>query len=189
MNQVLALDIAGNPFRWLSIERAAYYIASDKVAWSLGDDVANLRGGYRADGGRSTLSVPAVIALAKSEFMVRHLQDALPLGSDDNDLLYRRDRGICAYCADHVQPRDISRDHIHPRARGGLDVWENVVLAHRSCNMRKGCRTPDEAAMPLVYVPYRPCRAEHFILSGRRILADQHEYLVARVRPGSRVLS
>lgn len=46
-----------------------------------------------------------------------------------------------------------------------------------------------EAGMPLLYVPYRPCRAEHFILSGRRILADQHEYLASRVRPGSRLLS
>lgn len=187
MNQVLALDIAGNPFRWLDIERAAYYLAGDKVAWSLGNDVACLRGGIRSDGQRSVLSVPAVIALAKSELMVRHMQEALPLGHD-NSLLFRRDRGICAYCADPVHPREATRDHVYPRARGGRDVWENVVLAHRTCNMRKACRTPEEANMPLVFVPYAPCRSEHFLLSGRRILADQHEYLRARVRSGSRML-
>lgn len=42
--QVLALDIAGTPFRWLDIERASYYVASGKVAWSLGD-YNTLRGG------------------------------------------------------------------------------------------------------------------------------------------------
>lgn len=188
MHQVLALDIAGNPFHWLDINHAAYYLAAGKVAWSLGDEVAVLRGGYQHDGARSLLAVPAVIALAKSERMVSHFKEELPLGKG-NLLLYRRDQGICAYCGEHVAARDATRDHVFPRARGGRDVWENVVLAHQYCNMKKACRTPDEAGTPLLYVPYRPCRAEHFILSGRRILADQHEYLMARVRPGSRVLS
>lgn len=187
MHQVLALDIAGNPFHWLDINRAAYYLAAGKVAWSLGKDVAVLRGGYDRDGARSVLEVPSVIALAKSERMVAHLKDDMPLG-EGNLLLYRRDRGICAYCGEHVPAREATRDHVFPRARGGRDVWENVVLAHRYCNMKKACRTPDEASMPLYFIPYRPCRAEHFILSGRRILADQHEYLRARIRPGSRLL-
>lgn len=74
-----------------------------------------------------------------------------------------------------------------PRARGGKDVWTNVVTACRICNMRKACRTPDEARMPLLYVPYAPCRFEHFILTGRRILADQMEYLAARLPRHSRL--
>ena len=74
-----------------------------------------------------------------------------------------------------------------PRARGGKDVWTNVVTACRMCNMRKACRTPDEVRMPLLYVPYEPCRFEHFILTGRRIRTDQMEYLAARLPRHSRL--
>ncbi len=185
--QVLALDIAGTPFRWLDIERASYYVASGKVAWSLGD-YNTLRGGVRRiDGARSRLDVPAVIALAKSESMARHY-GPIPLGHD-NRLLFRRDRDICAYCGERItDPHQRTRDHVIPRARGGRDVWANVVTAHRSCNMAKGCRTPEEAGKPLLYVPYSPCRFEHFILAGRNIVADQMEYLAARLPSHSRAV-
>jgi hypothetical protein len=187
MTQILALDIAGNPFRWIDVERALYYVAGGRVAWEIGDDEMIFRGGYQRTGQRSTLSLRPVIALAKSEAMVRHQQQPLPLGCD-NDLLFRRDRGICAYCGEQIDRRDITRDHILPRARGGKDVWSNVVAACRCCNMKKACRTPDEAGMPLLYVPYAPCRFEHFILTGRRILNDQMAYLAARLPAHSRVM-
>jgi len=185
MTWILALDIAGNPFRWLDGERAAYYIAKGKVAWELGEDALVFRGGFDNMGERSMLSVPPVIALAKSEAMVRHMQ-ALPLGHD-NGLLFRRDSHICAYCGELFDRRKLTRDHIFPRARGGRDTWTNVVAACRACNMRKACRTPEEARMPLLYVPYEPCRFEHFLLTGRQILADQMEYLTARLPKHSRL--
>jgi len=185
---ILALSVAGVPHRWLDIDRAAYYVAADKVAWSLGEPAVILHGGlHRATGLRSELTLPPVIALARSEAMVRHTH-AIPLGRDDNSLLGKRDRMICAYCGEKIRPGELTRDHVHPRARGGKDVWTNVVAAHRSCNMRKACRTPEEAGMPLLYVPYAPCRFEHFILSGRHIVADQMNYLANRLPAHSRVL-
>lgn len=186
MTRILALDIAGNPFRWLDIERAIHYVAAGKVAWDLGDESLVFRGGFQRDGLRSELIVRPVIALGKSEAMVRHM-GALPLGHD-NTLLFKRDLGICAYCGEDHGRANLTRDHILPRARLGRDVWTNVVTACRDCNMKKGCRTPDEAGMPLLYVPYEPCRFEHFILSGRHILADQMEYLAARLPRHSRFL-
>jgi hypothetical protein len=181
MVRILALDIAGQPFRWLDVERAIYYVAAGKVAWEIGDDEMVFRGGIQRNGARSTLVLRPVIALAKSEAMVRH-QQRLPLGHD-NTLLFRRDREICAYCGDQFDRRNLTRDHVLPRARGGQDVWTNVVAACRACNTRKACRTPEEAAMPLLFVPYAPCRFEHFILTGRRILSDQMSYLAAHVNP------
>lgn len=186
MTQILALDIAGNPFRWLDIERAIYYAAGGKVAWEIGEDELVFRGGVRRCGERSQVVLRPVIALAKSEAMVRHMQ-SLPLGHD-NSLLFRRDREICAYCGERFDRRLLTRDHILPRARSGRDIWTNVVTACRECNTRKACRTPDEARMPLLYVPYAPCRFEHFILTGRRILADQMGYLAARLPAHSRLL-
>lgn len=29
-------------------------------------------------------------------------------------------------------------DHIHPRSKGGKDVWDNLQLAHKRCNSLKG---------------------------------------------------
>lgn len=185
MTHILALDIAGHPFRWLDIERAIHYIATGKVAWALGEEAMTVHGGFRRDGARSQLIVPPVIALAKSEAMVRHM-GALPL-SHDNTLLFRRDLNLCAYCGEEFGRGMLTRDHILPRARLGRDVWTNVVTACRACNMHKGCRTPEEAGMPLLYVPYEPCRFEHFILSGRRILADQMAYLSAKLPRHSRL--
>jgi len=181
--QILALSIAGVPHRWMSIDRAAYYVAAGKVAWDLGEPAAVLHGGLqRVSGQRSQLILPPVIALAKSEAMVRHARP-IQLGRDDNTLLGKRDRMICAYCGDRIAPSTLTRDHVFPRARGGKDVWTNVVAAHRTCNMRKACRTPEEAGMPLLYVPYEPCRFEHFILSGRNIKGDQMAYLAPRISP------
>jgi 5-methylcytosine-specific restriction endonuclease McrA len=68
-------------------------------------------------------------------------------------------------------------EHIVPLSRGGRHLWTNVVTACRSCNTRKGSRTPEEAHMPLLYVPYAVCRNEGFILSNRRILTDQMAFL------------
>jgi len=69
----------------------------------------------------------------------------------------------------------------------GRDRWMNVVTACRSCNIRKGGRTPEEANMPLLYTPYVPNRYEHLILQNRRILQDQMEYLMAKVPRHSRL--
>ena len=37
----------------------------------------------------------------------------------------------------------------------------------------QGSRTPQQAGMPLLAVPYHPSWIEHLILSNRNILADQ----------------
>ena len=63
----------------------------------------------------------------------------------------------------------------------------NSVTACRPCNTRKGNRAPEQANMPLIYIPYVPNRHEHFILRNRRILADQMEYLLAGVPRTSRL--
>lgn len=185
-HNILTLDIAGQPWDWLSIEDAAYYVATNKVAWTLGEDAIRLRGGINARGERSILEIPPIIALARSEARVRHAKAILPLGKD-NTLLYKRDRGICAYCGDHVRPSEVTRDHVVPRCQGGKDVWENVVLAHKGCNQAKGGRDPEQANMPLIFIPYAPNRWEHFVLSGRRVLASQMDFLAQHLPAHSRV--
>ena len=45
----------------------------------------------------------------------------------------------------------------------------------------KDARTPEQAGMPLLAVPYAPSHAEALIMANRRILADQMAFLETRV--------
>lgn len=184
---ILAVDMAGVPNRWLIVEDAITYHARHMVAWSLGKLVATYHGGIsQRTGERSELSTRSIIAIkgavdfSKDHHVEPHLSNAS---------LFERDRHICAYCGDKYRERDLSRDHVVPVYLGGRDRWMNVVTACRSCNIRKGGRTPEAARMPLLYLPYVPNRYEHLILQNRRILQDQMEYLIVKVPKHSRLHS
>lgn len=56
MTQILALDIAGNPFRWLGLERAISYTATGKVAWAIGAGELVFYGGIQRSGERRILA-------------------------------------------------------------------------------------------------------------------------------------
>jgi hypothetical protein len=183
---ILALDIAGNPFGWIEPQHAVHYYAIGKVAWELGDREMVFRGGLSNRGVQSRIIVKPIIAIAGSEVMARMLRSQLPLG-DQNELLFKRDKHTCAYCGVRFSRQRLSRDHIVPRVLGGKDTWMNCVTACKECNQAKGSKLVHNFR-PLIFVPYAPCRFEHFILSGRNVLADQHDYLAAKLPRHSRLL-
>jgi hypothetical protein len=45
-------------------------------------------------------------------------------------------------------------------------VWTNVVAACRRCNNLKASRTPEQAKMQLIAVPFTPTYAEYIFLKG-----------------------
>jgi 5-methylcytosine-specific restriction endonuclease McrA len=104
----------------------------------------------------------------------------------ERDILYQRDMYLCAYCGIVGNDRNLTIDHVHPRSRGGKHTWTNTVTACKGCNHAKADRTPQEAGMELLYVPYSPNLAEKLLLKNRRILADQMEYLMATIPATSR---
>jgi 5-methylcytosine-specific restriction endonuclease McrA len=67
--------------------------------------------------------------------------------------LFLRDRFECQYCS---SGKDLTFDHVIPRAQGGRTTWENVTTACAPCNLKKGGRTPREAHMGLMQTPFRP---------------------------------
>lgn len=180
---VLMLDVAGNPRRWITYEDAAYYHVKGLVAWTPSDSEILLRGGVNSTGDRSTLNINTIIAV-KGDVNAAQLMRPPRL---TNRILFRRDRNLCAYCGHQFAHENLTRDHIIPTSRGGQDIWSNVVTACSGCNRVKDCRTPEEARMPLRYVPYIPSRAEYLILSNRRILGDQMDFLMSRVSNNSRL--
>jgi 5-methylcytosine-specific restriction endonuclease McrA len=64
-----------------------------------------------------------------------------------------RDKMKCQYCGVRGTQFNLTLDHITPRSRGGCSDAENLCAACKSCNQRKGDRTPDEARMPLLATP------------------------------------
>ncbi len=184
-SHVLQLDIQGTPQAWISLEQAATHVAANAVAWAEGaSPLAVLRGGFNVPRrAPSRIEVYPIIALHGSPKV--NLFDIVPAFSKHK--LFRRDRFTCAYCGDSFQERALQCEHILPASRGGAWNWMNLVTACGVCNGRKAARTPEEALMPLLYAPYVPNRFEDFLLAGRHIRADVHEWLAARLPKNSRL--
>ena len=92
------------------------------------------------------------------------------------------------YCGGVFMNRDLSRDHVTPLCMNGSDVWNNVVTACKRCNNHKAGRTPEQSGMQLLAIPFTPTHAEYVYLQGKRILADQMDFLLAHFPRNSRLL-
>jgi hypothetical protein len=185
LQHVLQLDIQATPQAWITLQEAALHYATGSVAWVDGQGpLRTLRGGWNAATGRQSLmEVHPIIALRGAARV--NLFDVVP--SLCKHKLFRRDRFTCAYCGQRFAERELQCEHIVPQSRGGLWTWMNLVSACGACNGRKADRTPEQAGMPLLYLPYVPSRFEAFLLEGRAIRADVHEWLAARLPRGSRL--
>jgi len=176
--RVLSLDAYGRILDWISWQDAACLYAREAIAWTLGDPCLTIHGGYnRLRGEQSTLDLHPIIA-ARGHAR-GHALDPTPALT--NPALFARDAYLCMYCGNDFPRQHLTRDHVLPVSRGGRDVWENVVCACYHCNSRKGGRTPQQAGMPLLAVPFRPSWVEHLILSNRHILADQMAFLTSHL--------
>lgn len=169
--QILKLNKAGQPVAWVNYESAATSLSKGLVLWTMGTAESVLRGGIqRATGERSAISIPPIIAVQG-----RVKEKAVPRIS--NRLLFSRDQMTCLYCGIRFMARELSRDHIIPRSHNGADCWENCVTACKRCNHHKADRTPEQAGMELLAVPFAPTLNEYFYLANKNVLADQMEYL------------
>ena len=74
--------------------------------------------------------------------------------------VFARDEWRCQYCGSAAE----NLDHVLPRSRGGLHVWENVVAACRRCNAKKEDRTPAEVGFRLARHPYAPRDGFHLTM-------------------------
>jgi len=182
---ILSLDMQGVPHRWISWQQACFYYAKDQIAWTAGEHAFTVFGGCNRDSGaRSQITASSIIAIKGKAMAMREFSHVPPL---NNRELFHRDRYLCAYCGGNFSGAKLTRDHVVPFSRRGRDTWMNVVTACRACNEKKSDRTPEQARMELLYLPYVPNRAEYLILTNRRILADQMEFLTQHVPAQSRL--
>ena len=73
-----------------------------------------------------------------------------------------RDKGICRYCGKQGKVKwqspkgwvwiEYEFDHVYPEVLGGDATTENIVIACRTCNRKKGNKTLFECGMMLLEV-------------------------------------
>ena len=144
MTSVLVLNATYEPLSVVSIRRAIVLLLKEKA-----ELLEAAEASLRAAG--ASMPVPLVIRMV---YYVRIPRSTiLPLS---RRTVMARDQYTCQYCGGTPPRSDLTLDHVVPRSRGGATEWENVVVACRACNQRKGNRTPREAQMALLREPHRP---------------------------------
>jgi len=186
--RVLICDVGGQPHHWASWQDAVVLKYKGLLSYEQGD-ASVFNGGFsRMTGERSHIDIGQILFLKESlEYDTR----VPPL---TNQNLFARDLNICGYCGRRYAEHKLSRDHIHPVSKGGLNTWTNCVTACKTCNNAKDNKPLGEALdefgdkMELIYVPYVPSHAERLIMQNRNVIADQMEYLRAFLPEHSRLL-
>ncbi len=72
------------------------------------------------------------------------------------DAIRRRDGGICQYTGKKLSWNESNIDHVIPRAQGGKNTFENMVLSCKDINSKKADKTPQQAGLKLLRKPTAP---------------------------------
>ncbi len=187
---ILTLDKNWVPHQWIPLEEAMVLEAKGLVLQHEGEAVFMYSGGInRITEKRSELMTSSIIVVDGAPLPRNYRDPALT-----NTALFARDQNLCAYCGGLFKHADLTRDHIVPRSKGGKDVWMNVVTSCKTCNSLKGDVMPGEKLpfgaygpqmthkMDPLFVPYVPCKAEHMLMRGRNVKADQMVFLLGRIK-------
>jgi 5-methylcytosine-specific restriction endonuclease McrA len=100
--------------------------------------------------------------------------------------VFLRDDYTCQYCGGSPALSELNLDHVTPRSRGGPGTWENLVTSCRTCNLRKGSATPEEAGMRLRGKPFCPAwTASAQLATARRRFREWDPFLPQPVAEGA----
>ncbi len=165
----LALNASFEPLTILPVERALRLVI-DRKAEVLEADVARR---FRSEW--QELPCPVVIRLVRFVHVPRKFRRQVT-----NTFLFARDAYRCQYCGRHrseLRGRDfLTRDHVVPMSRGGINVWSNVVTACSPCNNRKASHLPHECGMTPLHRPREPNYVE-LVWAVRRVTQVQAKYI------------
>lgn len=174
----LALNSSFEPLTMVPLRRALRLVIDGKAEIVEADHDALVRSE------RLAYPRPVVIRLAKFIHVPRRFRRQVT-----NTFLFARDAYTCQYCerTSHQlrQRESLTRDHVVPLSRGGLNTWTNVVTACSSCNTRKANHLPDECGMHLAHPPKEP-HFVHLSWAVRRLTPAQAKYI--KLFYGSEVL-
>ena len=138
--RVLLLNFSYEPLGTIGVARAICMQVCEKLYVEEFDGERVLRSPS------TTFPVPSVVRLREYVNVKRKRRE----NTMKRVRIYIRDRYRCQYCGDQKAAKDLTLDHILPRAQGGATTPQNLVAACVKCNQRKGNRTPEQARMPLL---------------------------------------
>jgi 5-methylcytosine-specific restriction endonuclease McrA len=132
--RVLVLNATFEPINVCTVRRAAVLVLKEKAVL-----VERAERPLRSE--RLSLDRPTVIRLIS---FVKIPRDAHGRKITRKAVL-ARDAWTCQYCGSRKP--GLTVDHVIPRSRGGMSVWENIVASCATCNRRKGSHLPREIKM------------------------------------------
>ena len=163
MRQVLVLNASYEPLNVCSLRRAHVLVYKGRA-----EVIEKLDRPLRS--ASNTYPWPHVIRLVAYVRVPRAAQRKI-----SRRALFARDGWRCVYCG--TGGVRLTLDHVVPRSRGGNSVWENVVTSCAPCNLHKGDRLLDEAAMALRTPPRPPAPALFIRLATPRVPITWVQYL------------
>lgn len=142
MSRTLVLDQGYQPHRIVSWQRAVTMLFQGKieVIEEYDEDIRSLY---------ITIKMPAVVRLLHRVRGKRAVKFS-------RINVATRDDFRCQYCGIKHVLKELTYDHVVPRAQGGKTRWENIVMACYPCNEGKRDRTPAQAGMRLRKKPIKP---------------------------------
>jgi len=169
MSRALVLNATYEPLCVVADRRALVLVLAQKAdAVEQTDRVA--RSEHRTE------PLPSVVRLIRYVRVPRRA--AVPL---TRRAVFARDGGRCVYC----DLPATSLDHVVPRSRGGLHVWENVVSACRRCNHVKADRSISDLGWRMRHAPFQPMGPAWRILGSGRADPVWVPYLVDHAGGGN----
>jgi 5-methylcytosine-specific restriction endonuclease McrA len=164
-----AQNASGEPLTMGPLRRALRLVIDGKAEIVEAEDERPVRSERRA------YPRPAVIRLTRFVHVPRRFRLQVT-----NTFLFAREDYQCQYCGLttlQLKPREsLTRDHLIPMSRGGLNEWSNVVTACSSCNTRKANRLPEEIGMHPLHTPVEP-HFVHLSWAVRRLTPIQAHYI------------
>jgi 5-methylcytosine-specific restriction endonuclease McrA len=140
-SRVLVLNNDSSPLMVCSIERAFTLVYLNK------SEMVKSANGFKLHSVTKTFPMPSVIRLN------RYVNAPYKGVNLTRQNIFKRDNFECQYCG---TKRDLTIDHVIPRAKGGRDTWTNLVTACKKCNAKKGDNAPEVAGLSLRHKPHKP---------------------------------
>ncbi|MFM2140385.1 MAG: hypothetical protein RLZZ25_650 [Gemmatimonadota bacterium] len=165
----LALNASYEPLTMVPLKRALRLVIDGKA------EIVEADADRAVRAERVAVPRPLVIRLRKFIHVPRRFRRQVT-----NTFLFARDGYRCMYCGRtqyELRPREaLTRDHVIPISRGGLNVWTNVVTACSPCNTRKSNHLLHEIGMHLLQEPTEP-HFVHLAWAVRRLTPTQARYI------------
>ncbi len=165
----LALNASFEPLTLVPLRRAMRLVIDGKA------EIVEADHNHLVRSEKLTFPKPAVIRLTKFIHVPQKFRRQVT-----NTFLFARDNYLCQYCGRHqsaLKTREsLTRDHLIPMSRGGLNIWTNVVTACSTCNTKKSNHLPTEIGMIPMNHPVEP-HFVHLSWAVRRLTPTQSKYI------------